>query len=50
MVMEGGDKKLYMGQHKNETYSEVAKRVEFIKWPVAEWSVHAGPGLPHLVK
>ena len=25
MVMEGGDKKFYLGQHRNETYSEVAK-------------------------
>ena len=31
MVMEGGDKKFYMGQRRNETYSEVAKKVEFIK-------------------
>ena len=31
-VMEGGDKKFYIGQHRNETYSEVAKKVEFIKW------------------
>ena len=30
MVMEGGDKKFYMGQRRNETYSEVAKKVEFI--------------------
>ena len=32
MVMEGGDKKFYLGQHRNETYSEVAKKVAFIKW------------------
>ena len=25
MVMEGGDKKFYLGQHRNETYAEVAK-------------------------
>ena len=31
MVMEGGDKKFYMGQHRNETYSEVAKKV--VHWP-----------------
>ena len=36
MVMEGGDKKFYMGQHKNETYPELAKKVEFIKWPMAQ--------------
>ena len=36
MVMEGGDKKFYMGQHRNETYSEVAKKVEFIKWLMAQ--------------
>ena len=30
--MEGGDKKFYLGQHRNETYSEVAKKVEFIQW------------------
>ena len=30
MVMEGGDKKFYLGQHRNETYSEVAKKIEFI--------------------
>ena len=29
MVMEGGEKKLYLGQHRNETYAEVAKKVEF---------------------
>ena len=26
IVMEGRDKKLYMGQHRKETYSEVARR------------------------
>ena len=26
MVMEGGDKKFYMGQHGNETYSELPRR------------------------
>ena len=31
MVMEGGDKKFYTGQQRNETYSEVAKKVEFIQ-------------------
>ena len=31
MVMEGGDKKFYLGQHRNETYSEVAKKIEFIQ-------------------
>ena len=31
MVMKGGDKKFCMGQHKNETYSAVANKVEFIK-------------------
>ena len=36
MVMEGGGKKFYMGQHGNETYSEVAKKVEFIKWLMAQ--------------
>ena len=36
MVMEGGDKKFYMGQHRNETYSEVAKKVEFIQWLMAQ--------------
>ena len=36
MVMEGGDKKFYIGQHRNETYSEVAKKVEFIKWLMAQ--------------
>ena len=25
-----------MGQHRNETYSEVAKKVEFIKWLMAQ--------------
>ena len=44
MVMEGGDKKFYLGQHRNETYSEVAKKVEFIQF------VHAKPGLPYLVQ
>ena len=27
---KGGDKKFYVGQHRNETYSEVAKKVDFI--------------------
>ena len=31
MVMEGGDKKFYLGQRRNETYSEVAKKIEFIQ-------------------
>ena len=35
MVMEGGDKKFYLGQHRNETYSEVAKKVEFVQWLMA---------------
>ena len=35
-VMEGGDKKFYLGQHRNETYSEVAKKVEFIQWLMAQ--------------
>ena len=34
--MEGGDKKFYMGQHRNETYSEVAKKVEYISWLMAQ--------------
>ena len=33
MVMEGGDKKFYMDQHRNDTCSEVA---EFIKWLMAQ--------------
>ena len=36
MVMEGGDKKFYLGQHRNETYSEVAKKIEFIQWLMAQ--------------
>ena len=36
MVMEGGDKKFYMTQHSNETYSEVAKKAEFIHWLMAQ--------------
>ena len=36
MVMEGGDKKFYMGQHRNETCSEVAKMVEFCEWLMAQ--------------
>ena len=35
MVMEGGDKKFYLGKHRNETYSEVAKKIEFIQWLMA---------------
>ena len=35
MVMEGGDKK-FLGQHRNETYSEVAKKIEFIQWLMAQ--------------
>ena len=34
--MEGGEKKLYLGQHRNETYSEVAKKIEFIQWLMAQ--------------
>ena len=34
--MEGGDRQFYMGQHRNEIYSEVAKKVEFIKWLLAQ--------------
>ena len=34
--MEGGDKKFYLGQHRNETYSEVAKKIEFIQWLMAQ--------------
>ena len=36
MVMEGGDKKFYLGQHRNEPYSEVAKKIEFIQWLMAQ--------------
>ena len=36
MVIEGGDKKIYLGQHRNETYSEVAKKIEFIQWLMAQ--------------
>ena len=36
MVMEGGDKKFCTGQHRNEAYSKVAKKVEFIKWLLAQ--------------
>ena len=36
MAMEGGDKKFYLGQHRNETYSEVAKKIEFIQWLMAQ--------------
>ena len=36
MVMEGGDKKFYLGKHRNETYSEVAKKIEFIQWLMAQ--------------
>ena len=36
MVMEGGDKKFYLGQHRNETYAEVAKKIEFIQWLMAQ--------------
>ena len=36
MVMEGGDKKFYLGQHRNETHSEVAKKIEFIQWLMAQ--------------
>ena len=32
MVTEGDDEKFYLGQHRNETYSEVARKVEFIQW------------------
>ena len=31
-AMEGGDRKFYLGQHRNETYSEVVKKIEFIRW------------------
>ena len=32
MVMEAGEESFYMGQHRNKTYSEVAKKVEFFGW------------------
>ena len=35
MVMEGADKKVYMGQQRNETYSGV-KKVELIQWSMAQ--------------
>ena len=34
--MEGGDKKFYLARHRNETYSEVAKKIEFIQWLMAQ--------------
>ena len=34
--MEGEDEKLYMDQHRNDTYSEVAKRVDFVQWVMAQ--------------
>ena len=36
VVMEGGDKLFYLGPHRNETYSEVAKKAEFIQWLMAQ--------------
>ena len=36
MVMESRDKKFYMGQHRNETYSEVAKKVKSVQWALAQ--------------
>ena len=36
MVMEGGDKKFYMGQHRSQTYSEGAKEIEFVQWLLAQ--------------
>ena len=36
MVMEGSDKKFCMGQHRNEIYSELAKKVEFLNWLMAQ--------------
>ena len=49
--MEGGDKKFYMGQHRNETYSKVAKKIEFIKWLMAQSDLSMqNLGFPHLVQ
>ena len=39
MVMEGGDKKFYLGQHRSETYSEVAKKIEFIQLAQSDLSM-----------
>ena len=51
MVMEGGDKKFYLGQHRIETYSEVVKKIEFIQWLMAQSDFfHAKSGLPYLVQ
>ena len=62
MVMEGGEKKFYLGQHRNETYSEVAKKIEFIQWLMAQSDLsiqnkdflylgheRRGLGRPHLI-
>ena len=37
--LEGGDKKFDLGQHRNETYSEVAKKIELIQWLMAQSDV-----------
>ena len=34
--MEGGDKKFYLGQHRNETYITSTKKIEFIQWLMAQ--------------
>ena len=32
MQMEGGDRRFTHGQHKGQTYEEVSRKVEFVRW------------------
>ena len=34
--MEGGDRRFTHGQHKGQTYEEVSKKVEFVKWALLQ--------------
>ncbi|CAE7525841.1 hypothetical protein AK812_SmicGene23390 [Symbiodinium microadriaticum] len=36
MQMEGGDRRFTHGQHKGQTYEEVSRKVEFVKWALLQ--------------
>ena len=36
MQMEGGDRRFSHGQHKGQTYEEVSRKVEFVKWALMQ--------------
>ncbi|CAE7736322.1 unnamed protein product, partial [Symbiodinium necroappetens] len=42
MQMEGGDRRFTDGQHKGQTYEEVSRKVEFVKWALLQPSIPEG--------